>query len=315
MAPALIQPMNNKPWKRQVNKGHAKKNCKGCAVENLLAEAALVEGDFEALFDHFMAKTKCDTDKYKLWGKAVESVGSDGQKVYYQTVAGRIIMEVKNRSVTQCGKLKGAPRIEQKCHTKYKKRAADKGNTPAIYINDVVRGTLTFKNCADMLDALNYMEKMENKAIPGLNFKYTVVRIKQIYEPKSALLYGDVKLNIQIKNADGIAHNCELQLNHLEMIKAKGTKDGHGAYEAWRNMDDEHWANEHSQMPGLLRDMKEAYRAKATKIVHQSHSAYYKAATALSKDNKYKTLLDKVKDWSDKIKAKVANKTLTCYDK
>ena len=44
-------------------------------------------------------------------------------------------------------------------------------------------------------------------------------------------------------------HHCELQMNHLEMIRTKGTRDGHGAYESWHDMDDEHWRKEKSELP------------------------------------------------------------------
>ncbi len=314
MKPAPMQPMKNR-WRKKVNKGHKKDApCStGCGVEDLLAEAQLANADFNLLFDHFVEKTKCDTDLYKLWGKGVDSVDEQGKKTYLQTPNGRIVMVKKDRKVTSYGSLKGAPRIEQKCLTKYKSRAATTGMIVARYINDVVRGTISFKKCADMLGALNYIEKMENKAVPGLNFKYTVVRIKQIYEPKSPLLYGDVKLNIQIKTAN-VTHNCELQLNHLDMIKAKGTTNGHGAYETWRNMQDDHWKDEGSELPLSLAAMTNAYRAKALRVVHQSHGAYSDAAKALSEDKKYQAMLAKVKDWSGQIKEKVNNHTIKCYD-
>ena len=314
MKPAPMQPVK-KQWKLKVSKNHKKgEPCSkaGCAIEDLLAEAELANPDFKKLFNHFVEKTKCETELHELWGK-VSTEDGKGVKTYNRTQHGRIIMDKKKRKVTSYGSLKGAPRIEQKCLTKYKNRAATTGKCVARYINDVVRGTITFKKCADMLGALNYIESKENKAVPGLDFKYTVVRIKQIYEPKSSLLYGDVKLNIQIKTAS-VTHNCELQLNHLQMIKAKGTTAGHGAYEAWRNMDDEHWKNEQCEMPVKIENMTGEYQRKAKEIVRTSQGAYSDAAKALSKDNKYQALLDKVKAWSGQIKEKVNNLTIKCYD-
>ncbi|MCG8635507.1 MAG: hypothetical protein MI863_16860 [Desulfobacterales bacterium] len=314
MKPALIQPMK-KNWRRKVNKKHTKDapcNSTGCGVEDLLAEATLANSDFESLFNHFVERTRCDTGLYELWGKA-STVDASGNKTYVTTQHGRIIMNKKKRKVTSYGSLKGAPRIEQKCLTKYKNRAAATGKAPAGYINDVVRGTITFRNCADMLGALNYIESKENKAVPGLNFKYTVVRIKQIYDPRSSLLYGDVKLNIQIKTAS-VAHNCELQLNHLEMIKAKGTTAGHGAYESWRNMDDEHWKNEQSEMPAKVENMTGEYQRKAKEIIRKSQGAYSNAAMTLTNDSSYQAMLNKVKTWSSQIKAKVNEHTIKCYD-
>ncbi len=314
MKPAPMQPMK-KLWRQKVKRNH-KKNAPcsnaGCGVEDLLAEAALANADFELLFNHFVEKSNCDTGGHILWGKS-STVDEDGNKTYNRTPNGRIIMEKKKRKVTSYGSLKGAPRIEQKCFTKYKTRAATTGQSVARYINDVVRGTITFKTCADMLGALNYIESKENKKVPGLDFKYTVIRIKQIYEPKSALLYGDVKLNVQIKTA-GVTHNCELQLNHLAMIKAKGSTAGHGAYEAWRNMDDAHWQNEDCELPKQIGSMKGEYQRKAKEIVRTSQGAYSDAAKTLSEDNKYQAVLDKVKTWSGQIKEKVDSKVIKCYD-
>ena len=304
MKPALIQPMN-KPWRRKITPGHKDGKCKsGCAVEDLLGEAGQVNGEFEELFNYFVSNTKCDTGIYKLWHKAVKGKDDDGKKIYYETPYGRIIMMVGDKPVTSYGRLKGAPRIEQKCFTKYKKRAAATSVLSARYINDVVRGTIAFKSCSDMIGALGEITKFDGMKPPGTPIrKYQVVRIKQIYEPKSPLLYGDIKMNIQIVTSGGIRHNCELQLNHLAMIKAKGTKDGHGAYEAWRSMDDAHWQTEGSELPVKLAEMKEAYRAKATRIVHKSHSSYNNAAIALSNDPNYQKMLEMVKSWSTQIKS------------
>ncbi len=316
-APIQLKKTQNN-WKSKVKTTHTKLKpvCSksGCAIEDLLAEAELANPDFKLLFEHFVEKTTCDTALYELWGKSVKSIDSDGKKTYHTNPRGEIIMNKAKRKVTSYGSLKGSPRIQQKCLTKYKSRAAKTGLSPVRYINDVVRGTMAFKKCKDMLAALNYIESKENKVIQGLNFKYTVIRIKQIYEPKSALLYGDVKLNIRIVT-DNVAHNCELQLNHLEMLKAKGTTAGHGAYEAWRNMDDEHWKNEGSEMPGAIGDMTGEYQRKAKVIVRTSQGAYTEAARILTNDdNKYQSLLEKVKTWSGQIKEKVNNGTIKCYD-
>ena len=203
-------------------------------------------------------------------------------------------MGLKDRKVTQCAGLKGAPRIEQKCFTKYYNASRKDKKSAARYINDVVRGTLAFNTCSDMITALSFIKKGENQPIGGISGTYTIARAKQIYEPKSALLYGDVKLNLELKLTNGIRHNCELQLNHLTMIRAKGTSDGYGAYEAWRNMDDEHWLEENSPLPIKLNKMSGSHLARAQKIVHKSHSAYYRAAVALKNDKSYRALLAKV---------------------
>ena len=132
--------------------------------------------------------------------------------------------------------------------------------------------------------------------IPGIQGTYNIARAKQIYEPKGALLYGAIKLNLEVATREGVRHNCELQINHLEMIRAKGTSDGHGAYESWRNMDDEHWLKEKYGLPLQLAKMGKDYLARAQRIVHSSHSAYYRAAVALQNDKDYADMIEKVKD-------------------
>jgi hypothetical protein len=318
MKPALIQlKKNQKTWKPNVKKTHTKLKpvcCNaGCAVEDLLAEAELANPSFKLLFNHIVENTRCDTGEYNLWGKSVASVDSDGNKIYHRKPTGEIIMNKANRKVTSYGSLKGSPRIQQKCLTKYKSRVAKTHLSAVRYINDVVRGTIAFGSCTDMLAALTYIKSKENTKIPRLDFKYTIVRIKQIYEPKSALLYGDVKLNVRIETAN-VAHNCELQLNHVEMIKAKGTTNGHGAYESWRDMQDEHWKEEGTEMPVSLVDMTNAYKARGLRVVHQSQGAYSNAAIALSNDRQYQPVLDYVKTWSNEIKKKVNDHTIKCYD-
>ncbi|MCG8616464.1 MAG: hypothetical protein MI802_09635 [Desulfobacterales bacterium] len=303
MKRALIQP-KNKPYKRNVNTGHKDRKCNGCAVEDLIADAGRVDSEFEELFNYFVSHTKADTGIYKLWFKPNQGKDASGNKIYYETPYGRILLDVGDKPVTSYGRLKGAPRIEQKCFTKYREQSSATGIVAVRYVNDVARGTICYKNCLGMIGALGEITKWDGMKPPGTKIrKYQVVRIKQIYEPKSPLLYGDVKMNIQVTTSTGIKHNCELQLNHLDMIKAKGTKDGHGAYEAWRNMDDDHWQKEGKELPPKIANMKEDYRAKALKIVHKSQSAYNTSAAALSRDPNYQKLLNMVRSWGDQIKS------------
>ncbi|MEH0022424.1 MAG: hypothetical protein V6Z89_22435 [Desulfobacter sp.] len=312
LKPALMQPMKS-PWRKKLNKGHGKQggSCPGCCVEDLIEEGAKIEGAFKALFAHFVQKTNCDTGEYELWGKDDE----EGNRHY--SPSQKLIMISRKRPVTgPAKKLKGAPRIEQKCNTKYKYRISKTHEVPTRYINDVVRGTMTFRNCTDMLAAINFIKEKQNTIINVAKFnvlKYKVVRIKQIYMPRSELLYGDVKLNLQV-SSDGYKHNCELQLNHIEMVKAKGTKEGHGAYEVWRELDDECWKTHHKSLPSSVAAMPSEFQGKAQKAIHASHQAYHKADMALHNDAKFQTMLENVKTWSDDIKTKVAGKTITPYD-
>ncbi|MCG8616463.1 MAG: hypothetical protein MI802_09630 [Desulfobacterales bacterium] len=310
---ALMQPMKTN-WPKILKKGHKNKGntCSGCCVEKLIEEGGKVENAFKALFAHFVKNSKCDNGEYELWGKDDENEN----KHYNQN--NQLIMISRMRKVTgPAKKLKGAERIEQKCNTKYKYRISQTHEVPTRYINDVVRGTMTFKNCTDMLAALNFVHNNENKPInisTSNVIKYKVVRIKQIYMPRSELLYGDVKLNIQL-TAEGYRHNCELQLNHLDMIKAKGTKEGHGAYETWRNLDDECWAKYHKELPTSVAEMPSEFQGKAQKAIHASHQAYHKADMAIHNDPKFQAVLNKVDSWSTDIKSKIATNAIIPYDK
>lgn len=290
--PDLLQPVNSHTWRPKVRRGHAEGNCPGCAVEDLIEEAEHVLPVFEKIFEYIKNHTPCNTDKHKLWGKLKNKDASQGK--YVTTRTGRTIMGIGKHKVTQSAGLKGAPRIEQKCYTKYYSRSREDKILAVRYINDVVRGTLTFTSCADMITALDFIIDNADTHLPDVGGTYKIARAKQIYEPKGALLYGDIKLNLEVTTPAGIRHNCELQINHLEMIRAKGTSAGHGAYESWRDMDDEHWLKEKEGLPLKLGQMSSAYLARAQRIVHSSHSAYYRAATALQNDRDYEEMIAKV---------------------
>lgn len=143
----------------------------------------------------------------------------------------RAILKSETRSPTSTAPNKGAPRIAQKCFTKYLKTAAKAQANPLAFINDMVRGTMAFTSCGEMLRALEAIETMQGRRLGDGSLAYAefqIVRAKQIYEPKSPLLYGDIKLNIRVHTdpAGGEAappHNCELQLNIVPMLEGKGT--------------------------------------------------------------------------------------------
>lgn len=280
-------------------------------IAALLADAQKALGPFTQVFDKLKVDTKAskekiDQQKKVKYTKDHEKVKDEkdpvkaGDIMYHQHTKNPI-METQNLSATGMGDLKGAKRIKQKMNTKY--AMAEK--LAVNEINDVVRGTLAFKDFKGMLAALNTIEKLTGKKGGFENFTYEIARIKQIYTPLSALLYGDVKLNLRVKSGsdydgDAFDHNCELQLNTIEMLKGKGTTQGHGAYVKWRNLDEEHWKNEGSALPVKLKDMTDdattKYRSRARQAVYSSHEAYLEADKARKKDSDYEAVAEKVKE-------------------
>lgn len=278
-------------------------------IAALLEDAAKALGPFRQVFDKLKLDTNASTKKIdqqkkvkynaehpKVKNKTVK----EGDIMYHQHTQ-RPIMETKNLNATSMGNLKGKERIKQKMNTKY----AGAGKNAVNEINDVVRGTLAFENFEEMLNALNVIESLAGTAGGFDGFTYEIVRAKQIYTPLSALLYGDVKLNLNVKSGsdytgDAFDHNCELQLNTIEMLKGKGTTQGHGAYVKWRNLDEEHWENEGSALPVKLRDMTDEvttkYRSRARQAIFSSHDAYLEADKARRADSNFDAVVDKVKE-------------------
>ena len=277
----------------------------------LLADAGKTLGPFTQIFDKLKDETHASTKKVDQQKKVKYKAGhakvldekdptKEGDIMYHENTT-RPVLETKNLHATGMGKLKGKERIKQKMNTKY----AGAGKSAVNEINDVVRGTLAFENFGEMLTALNVIEKLVGKAGGFDGFTYEIARAKQIYTPLSALLYGDVKLNLKVKSGrdydgDAFDHNCELQLNTIEMLKGKGTAAGHGAYVKWRNLDEEHWKNEGSALPVKLKDMTEEpttkYRSRARLAVLSSHDAYEKAAIARQKDSGFDAVVKKVEE-------------------
>lgn len=276
-------------------------------IEALLADAAKALGPFTQIFNHLKdaagASTKKIDQKKKVKYTADHDKVKDGTHqvgdVMYRKNTNQPVMETKNLAATSMGGLKGKERIKQKMNTKY----AGAGKSAVNEINDVVRGTLAFEDFGEMLNALNVIENLAGHDFG--DFGYQIARIKQIYTPLSALLYGDVKLNLTVSSGssyggEAFNHNCELQLNTLEMLSGKGTTAGHGAYVKWRDLDEEHWQNEGSALPVKLKDMTDEpttkYRSRARQAVFSSHDAYRAAAMARQDDSNFDAVVEKVKE-------------------
>ena len=283
-----------------------------CGIEEILAEASLVKPGFDAIFAEIEERVGPSTTpivqqkKIKLDGGGVLRGGGRDDE--------RAILKSETRSPTSTAPNKGAPRIAQKCFTKYLKTAAKAQANPLAFINDMVRGTMAFTSCGEMLRALEAIETMQGRRLGDGSLAYAefqIVRAKQIYEPKSPLLYGDIKLNIRVHTdpAGGEAappHNCELQLNIVPMLEGKGTPSGHGAYEKWRDLDDDHWGQHGSELPPKLLDMPDDYRAKAMRIVHSSQDAYRDGAIAFTNDTARERVLAKVSEMASAAAKRVA---------
>jgi len=276
------------------------KDCK-CGVEDLRAEAAEIKPTFDAIFDYLQKLCEPSTDPIPQQKKATDDRGAfiwaGG------IVGGRHVLTTVEVSPTSKASNKGAFRIAQKCFTKYKNLAEKSGISPLAYINDVVRATMAFNNCTRIIKALEKIEEYSGRDLDikttGGAPKYAIVRVKQIYSPRSPLLYGDIKLNLRVTNeANPNGHNCELQLNLVSMLKGKGTHDGHGAYEDWRRLEDDHWLNEGTALPPELKNQGQKYQARAERIVFASQHAYLAGAIQLDKDGDYKNLLAMVEKMS-----------------
>jgi hypothetical protein len=283
---------------------------KNMQIAALLADGGKALGPFRTIFEKLEEVTNASTKEINQQKKVeydgghpkVLDQGDTTQKgdiMYHQHTADPIMKPEKSKA-TRLGGLKGKKRIKQKMDTKYAKAEKNAVNE----INDVVRGTLAFENFKEMLKALDIIEKLAGTDFGELTYK--IARVKQIYTPISALLYGDVKFNLRVMSGsdykgDAFDHNCELQLNTIEMLKGKGTKPGHGAYEKWRDLDEDHWANEKTALPLKLRDMTDEdptkYRSRARLIVNSSHTAYLKADVERQKDKEnFNKVVEKVNE-------------------
>lgn len=121
---------------------------------------------------------------------------------------------------------------------------------------DILRATLAYNKFDDMFKALQTIWNLQEK----LNFR--VVRVKQTYEPLSAELYGDIKLNIAVGDA---RHVCEIQLNTKELLQHKN------------EYDHEHYAYARSG-----KGLKESFlfdKERYIKLQHGIHDAHARKST------------------------------------
>lgn len=297
----LLQPRRESflpPWTQQMRVGRHtsdRRPCPGCCIEQLREDAEVMAPAFEVIFEHLKDLTLAYDEPIRQWKKAKRVV--DGQEQYvFRAGPGNnrhVLLPVEERA-SRMGPNKKAPRIEQKCTTKYRERARKSRLPPARYINDAVRGSLVYPTCQAMLSAVKRVQRHERLGLPYEDgfVAYEVMRAKQIFHPVSSLVYGDIKLNLRVFTHDRPrGHNCELQIHHMHMIEGKGRPAGHGAYVTWRDLDDEHWAEHNAAMPVQIADMPSSYAGRARRAIAESHSAYRTAEMSLKSDREFKRLV------------------------
>ncbi len=146
------------------------------------------------------------------------------------------------RSATSMGPLKKKERVVEKCEADYKTESI-----PAGACIDIVRATLAFDSAGDILKCLETI--LSGEDLNG--YGYRVAQAKQLFDMGKGSdplfsLYGDIKLSLLLF-APGVpdGHVCELQLNTVALIAAKGARDGHHQYE-WERDAINKWDREYA---------------------------------------------------------------------
>jgi hypothetical protein len=111
--------------------------------------------------------------------------------------------------------LKGKERAREKVRNDYD---GDCSN-----LKDLVRFTLEFENCKQMLIGLR-----------RLRLLFTVVTLKNKYANPTPMGYRDLNLCLEVPISNGNKHICEVQLNLTSMLRAKDQT--HEQYEVARSV-------------------------------------------------------------------------------
>lgn len=293
------------------DKGNVTQNPKISSTEELLADAARVEGKFTSLLTTIAKFTEADVTEHMVTKKAKVKDPKTGKEVKKKTQTGRQIFTEEAEVLSKAAPLKGAERIEEKLTQKYEQKHER--------ILDVVRGTLAYADCGKLADAL-----LKLKEFCSGRDDLKIVRCKQLFRVKgkksktarkkgkqskldkklaeanvgpSAAVYGDVKVSLSVDD-----HVCELQFNLVPMLEAKSTKSGHGAYEAMRKLEAE-WVTTHKgakAMPDIDTlhkmaddDHPDVKKIKGTlqKAIHASQAAYGSAYNEIRKHEDFDRMI------------------------
>ncbi len=143
---------------------------------------------------------------------------------------------------------------------------------------DIVRATLTYKDCAGMLAALDGIAASPNVKIARIKGKLDA-------KGRGALGYGDVNLGLQVED-----HICELQLQYEAMAAVKPAL--HHPYETYRSV---------GKGKGIkdVEDPKE--QAMMKRAVHESQDLVQKPLIQMEHDENFGALIKKIKDLGGQI--------------
>ncbi|MEL6225146.1 MAG: DUF4157 domain-containing protein [Cyanobacteria bacterium J06627_8] len=278
-------------------------------ADALIEDAGRVEGKFTEILQGIAAGSGANIEKHEVTKKAKNEDGSDKK-----TQHGRQIYTSKEEKLTKSAPLKKKERINQKVTQKY---GGEFGK-----VLDIVRGTIAYDDCEKLIAGLDFLQQF-----CGSRDDVQIVRSKQIFQVKgkkskakrpsgnlppgryadqlaeanvgpSAVAYGDVKVNIAV---DG--HVCELQFNLVGMLKAKSTKEGHGAYEAMRNLETA-WIEQYGdrEMPSIdelharAQDGDPSIRrieGQLKRAIIASQQAYGGESNKVRQDPKFQAMLEK----------------------
>ncbi|MEB3210974.1 MAG: DUF4157 domain-containing protein [Leptolyngbyaceae bacterium] len=277
------------------------------SAEALIADGGKVEAKFSEILNQVAKGSGANVETYEVTKKAKNTDGSEKK-----TQNGRQIYTTKKEKLTGGAPLKKKDRIDQKVAQKY---GGDFGK-----VLDIVRGTIAYDDCDKLIGGLNFL-----KELCGAREDLKIVRSKQTFQVEgkkskakrpngnlppdkyadklaqanvgpSATAYGDVKVNIAVDS-----HVCELQFNVVGMLRAKSTKEGHGAYEAMRNLETA-WIENYGgkEMPSIdeLHALAQAGDPSIQKIEGQlkraiiaSQHAYGGESNEIRKDPKFQEML------------------------
>jgi hypothetical protein len=125
---------------------------------------------------------------------------------------------------------------------------------------------MAFNDPGGMLGALEKLVAWDGQNVFGsAAVKYRIAKAKELYSLNLQSLYGDVKLSL-LFYLEGVpdGHVCELQLNTVPLIAAKGSEMGHLAYEVERTLENK-WNDEHPKvaLPSLVKIEEHQARLRA----------------------------------------------------
>ncbi|CAJ1954393.1 unnamed protein product [Cylindrotheca closterium] len=137
-------------------------------------------------------------------------------------------------------KLKGKQRALEKAYDDYSKKEP---GPPESWLNDIVRGSVTFDRAEELLRFLELV---------CLDDSIEIVKSKNRFRNPTLSGYRDWNLQLQITADDGIKHICELQLHHKAIEEADTKIGSHKFYEFFRKF----YAGATGTLQGRINDLR-----------------------------------------------------------